>query len=79
MYSNSAIPQLAKIAIHIGRLLNLRCPYQAAVMKQFERNSKPIVGSALIMRISMEFVATDRNEIDSEKPCSLASVGGVAV
>src|SRR5258708_21851172 len=67
MYSNSASPQLAKIAIHIGRLLNLRCPYQAAVMKQFERIRRPIVGSALIMRASMGFVAADRNENHSRK------------
>src|SRR6266849_1902564 len=67
MYSNSASHQLAKIAIHIGRLLNLRCPYQAAVMKQFDRIRRPIVGSALIMRASVGFVAADRNENHSRK------------
>jgi hypothetical protein len=39
-YSNSAMPQLARIAIHSGALLYLRWPYHAKVMKMFETSSR---------------------------------------
>src|SRR5664279_57175 len=38
-YSKKAMPQLARITSHSGRSVNLRCPYQANVMKTLEHRS----------------------------------------
>src|SRR5271163_2153028 len=43
IYSNKAIPQLARITIQSGWSLNFRCPYQARFIKVFERVSSRIV------------------------------------
>lgn len=36
------MPQLAKITIQMGLVLNFRCPYQAKVMNTFEARSSRI-------------------------------------
>src|SRR5512138_1664603 len=41
-YSMKAIPQLARITISSGAVLNLRCPYQANVMKTLDAISSRI-------------------------------------
>jgi hypothetical protein len=42
------MPQLARIAIHSGDSLYLRCPYQAKVMKMLEMVSKRMVCMGLL-------------------------------
>ena len=42
-YSKKAIPQLAKITIQSGLCLNFKWPYQANVIKMFDRVNKTIV------------------------------------
>jgi hypothetical protein len=42
-YSKKAIPQLNRIAFHKGIFLSFKCPYQANVIKIFERINKEIV------------------------------------
>ena len=39
-YSKKAMPQLAIITIHSGDDLNLKCPYQANVIKTFDAVNK---------------------------------------
>ena len=54
----SAIPQLVRMASANGRVLNLRCPYQAKVMKTFDRISRPIVRPGMGMeRIGFRDIA----------------------
>jgi len=54
-YSNKAIPQLISITAKRGRLsrpficLNLRCPYQANVMKVFDNTRKKMVNKAFFI------------------------------
>src|SRR5580693_4074783 len=43
MYSNNAIPQLARITIQSGWSLNFKCPYQARFMNVFEMVSRMMV------------------------------------
>src|SRR5690606_37294814 len=40
-YSKNAMPQLMMITAVSGADLNLRCPYQAKVMKMFDRTNRP--------------------------------------
>jgi hypothetical protein len=44
----NAMPQLARIAIHSGVSLYLRCPYQASVMKMLEIVNNMIVRIGLL-------------------------------
>ena len=39
----NAMPQLAKMAAHSGKVLNFKCPYQAMVMKRLEQVSNRTV------------------------------------
>ncbi len=45
-YSKKAMPQLIKMTTHSFSNLNLRWPYQAAVMNRLEQTSRPIVAKA---------------------------------
>src|ERR1700722_10390899 len=48
-YSNRAMPQLTSAAMTHGRVFSsFRCPYQAKVMKTFDRHSRPTVCSSTI-------------------------------
>src|ERR1700733_7766411 len=47
-YSKKAMAQLARIAFHSGESRNLRCPYQAQVMKMFEPISSNTVRIAAL-------------------------------
>jgi hypothetical protein len=51
-YSKNAIPQLAKMTVRIGWSLNLRWPYQAAVMNTFDAVSSRIVSSTRVPSLS---------------------------
>src|SRR5665213_1450983 len=58
-YSKNAMPQLMRMTFHSGTDLNLRCPYQAKVMKMFEPMSRRIVHMSSWMRFAKLVVDVD--------------------
>src|SRR6185295_16449680 len=53
-YSTKAIPQLARITIHRGESLYLRCPYQAIVMNILDTVNRKIVCMKLTLHAVFE-------------------------
>ena len=56
-YSNRAMPQLMKAAMYQARLFRFfRWPYQAKVMKMFDRTRRPAVWNQMGRAMSEDFL-----------------------
>jgi hypothetical protein len=84
VYSKKAIPQLARIAMTIGRLLRVfRCPYQAKVMKMLDkvRRMMVFIGQSCLLLRGHDVLARryrgGRNQTRSQDiKCALATPRG---
>src|ERR1041384_2864983 len=65
-YSTKAIPQLARITIHRGESLYLRCPYQAIVMNILDTVNRKIVCIKLTLHAVFEIYQCVSRSDESE-------------